>query len=85
MYAISTANGYLRPSDCANRQGASLLAVHSNGRGKSTAGIFRSRIKHITVLWVAGEEDHVDDAAGQSNLRLYPPGRGRYDLYRFLI
>ena len=71
MHTITFAYGYLSPSDCTHRNGASFLAIDSNRRGKSATVIFRSRIKHIAVLWIAGEIDKVDDAFRDSNLRLY--------------
>jgi hypothetical protein len=40
MHTISFAYGYLGTTDCANRNGASFLAVDANGRGKSATEIF---------------------------------------------
>jgi hypothetical protein len=70
MHTIPFAYGNLGPPNCTNRDGASLLAVDPNRRGKSSPEVFRSGIKNIALFWVAREIDQVDDAFRHSCLRL---------------
>ena len=77
MHTIRLANGYLRSTDRANRDGTPFLAVDSNGGRKRAAKVPRPGIENIPMFWVAREVDDVDDAFRDRPLRLNAGRRQR--------